>query len=120
MFRPGSWRICTFALVRRLPEQASKTTIWRVLTDADADAFDAAAGRWLMGLARPGSVPGAGSCGDSPALMRVRLDGMTIRGAKGNQMHPLAALAGPDAATSVVAAQAEAAHSQARRTAMLH
>jgi predicted transposase YbfD/YdcC len=88
----------------------SKTTIWRVLTDADADAFDAAVGRWLMGLARPISVPGAGGCGDSPALMQVRLDGKTIRGAKdaeGNQRHLLAALVGPDAATSVVAAQAE-------------
>ena len=29
----------------------SKTTIWRVLTDADAGAFDVAVGRWLMSLA---------------------------------------------------------------------
>ena len=29
----------------------SKTTIWRVLTDADAEAFDAAVGTWLMNLA---------------------------------------------------------------------
>jgi predicted transposase YbfD/YdcC len=44
------------------------------------------------------------------ALMQVRLDGKAIRGAKdadGNQVRLLAALAGPDAATSVVAAQAE-------------
>src|SRR5260370_7442305 len=42
--------------------------------------------------------------------MPVRLDGKTIRGAKddeGNQRHLLAALAGPDAATSAIAAQAE-------------
>ena len=42
--------------------------------------------------------------------MQVRLDGKAIRGAKdadGNQVRLLAALAGPDAATSVVAAQAE-------------
>ena len=35
----------------------SKTTIWRVLTDADAGAFDVAVGTWLMNLAgfsRPG------------------------------------------------------------------
>jgi hypothetical protein len=29
----------------------SKTTIWRVLTDADTEAFDAAVGTWLMNLA---------------------------------------------------------------------
>ena len=42
--------------------------------------------------------------------MQVRLDGKAIRGAKdadGNQVRLLAALVGPDAATSVVAAQAE-------------
>jgi predicted transposase YbfD/YdcC len=88
----------------------SKTTIWRVLTDADAEAFDAAVGRWLMGLAGLTTAPGADDCGDSPALMQVRLDGKTIRGAKdteGNQRHLLAALVGPDAAHSVVAAQTE-------------
>lgn len=43
-------------------------------------------------------------------LMQVRLDGKAIRGAKeadGNQVRLLAALAGPGAAASVVAAQAE-------------
>ena len=29
----------------------SKSTIWRVLTDADAEAFDVAVGTWLMNLA---------------------------------------------------------------------
>jgi hypothetical protein len=29
----------------------SKTTIWRVLTDAGAGAFDVAAGTWLMNVA---------------------------------------------------------------------
>jgi len=85
----------------------SKTTIWRVLTDTDAEAFDAVVGRWLTGLAGLTTPPAAS---DAPALMQVRLDGKTIRGAKdaeGNQTHLLAALAGPDAASSVVAAQAE-------------
>lgn len=43
-------------------------------------------------------------------FMQVRLDGKTLRGARdadGNQRHLLAALVGPDAAASVVAAQAE-------------
>jgi predicted transposase YbfD/YdcC len=93
----------------------SKTTIWRVLSEADAEAFDAVVGRWLMSLAgfiTPSPTTSADN-GDSEgcaALMQVRLDGKTLRGAKdaaGNQTHLLAALVGPDAATSVVAAQTE-------------
>src|SRR5260370_11770302 len=45
-----------------------------------------------------------------PTLMQVRLDGKAIRGAEacdGNQVRLLAAVMGPDAAASVVAAQAE-------------
>ena len=47
---------------------------------------------------------------DHAGLVPVRLDGKTIRGAKdaeGNQRHLLAALVGPAAESSVVAAQAE-------------
>src|SRR5207247_2062412 len=81
----------------------SKTTIWRVLTGADPEMFDAAVGAWLMnaaGFAAPVAgvaddrMPGRG------ALMQVRLDGKAIRGAKdadGNQVRLLAALVGPDA-----------------------
>jgi predicted transposase YbfD/YdcC len=92
----------------------SKTTIWRVLTDADTEAFDAAVGTWLMNLA--GFTTPATASRDtgeeerSRALMQVRLDGKAIRGARdadGNQVGLLAALVGPDAASSVVAAQAE-------------
>jgi predicted transposase YbfD/YdcC len=92
----------------------SKTTIWRVLTDADPGILDAAVGTWLMNLA--GLAGHAPSCREAgaedcpPALMQVRLDGKAIRGAKdadGNQVRLLAALVGPDAAASVVAAQAE-------------
>ena len=91
----------------------SKTTIWRVLTDADAGAFDVAVGTWLMSLA--GFTAPAGASRDAgeddcpPALMQVRLDGKAIRGARdadGNQVRLLAALVGPHAA-SVVAAQTE-------------
>jgi predicted transposase YbfD/YdcC len=92
----------------------SKTTIWRVLTDADAGAFDVAVGTWLMSLAgfttpaTAGRDAGEEDC--PPALMQVRLDGKAVRGARdadGNQVRLLAALVGPDAAASVVAAQAE-------------
>jgi predicted transposase YbfD/YdcC len=92
----------------------SKTTIWRVLTDADAGAFDVAAGTWLMNAAgfttAAAASRGAGEEDCPPALMQVRLDGKAVRGAKdaeGNQVRLLAALVGPDAATSVIAAQAE-------------
>jgi hypothetical protein len=94
----------------------SKATIWRVVTDADADVLDAAAGSWLMSslLSEPagqGEVAGAGADQDDLAeLMPVRLDGTTVRGARdaaGNQRHLLAALAGRTAQCPVVAAQAE-------------
>jgi predicted transposase YbfD/YdcC len=92
----------------------SKTTIWRVLTDADAGAFDVAVGTWLMDLAGFTAPAAAGrdtGGEDCPkTLMQVRLDGKAVRGATdagGNQVRLLAALADPDAATSVVAAQAE-------------
>jgi predicted transposase YbfD/YdcC len=86
----------------------SRATIWRVVTDADAEVFDATVGRWLMSWQAAGQREGAG--GDDPAgLVPVRLDGKTVRGAKdaeGNQRHLLAALAGP-ARSPVIAAQAE-------------
>ena len=88
----------------------SKATIWRVVTDADADVFDATVGSWLMSTLL--SEPAArGAEGDDPAqLIPVRLDGKTVRGAlddAGNQRHLLAALVGRTAQTSVIAAQAE-------------
>jgi hypothetical protein len=90
-----------------------RTTIWRVLTDADPEMFGAAVGTWLMnaaGFAAPAAGEADGSGPGRGALMQVRLDGKAVRGAKdadGNQVRLLAALAGPDAAGSVVAAQAE-------------
>jgi len=91
----------------------SKATIWRVVTDADAQVLDATAGEWLMSglLAEPAGPHGAAERDDPAGLMPVRLDGKTVRGAKhaeGNQRHLLAALAGPAAQSPVVAAQAEA------------
>jgi predicted transposase YbfD/YdcC len=86
----------------------SKTTIWRVLTDTGTGELDAAAGTWLMDLAGLAG-PDAGQEEDPPALTQVRLDGKAVRGARnpdGTQVRLLAALVGPDAASSVVAAQA--------------
>ena len=91
----------------------SKTTIWRVLTGAGPEMFDAAAGAWLMNVAGFATSAAGGADDRVPghgALMQVRLDGKAIRGAKdadGSQVRLLAALVGPDAAASVVAAQAE-------------
>ena len=86
----------------------SKTTIWRVMTDAGAGELDTAAGTWLMDLAGLAG-PDAGEENGLPALVQVRLDGKAVRGARnadGTQVRLLAALAGPDAASSVIAAQA--------------
>jgi predicted transposase YbfD/YdcC len=88
----------------------SKTAIWRVLTGSGAGALDAAVGAWLMDLAGLDAPAVAGEDGCPPPLVQVRLDGKAIRGAKdadGSQVRLLAAMAGPDAATSVIAAQAE-------------
>ena len=70
----------------------SKTTIWRVLTDADAGAFDVAVGTWLLSLAGFTTPTTAGrEAGEKDCLltlMQVRLDGKAIRGTKdadGNQ-----------------------------------
>ena len=86
----------------------SKATIWRVITDADPEAFDATVGRWLM--SRQTARKGEGAGDDPAGLVPVRLDGKTVRGARdaeGNQRHLLAALAGPAAPSAVIAAQAE-------------
>ena len=87
----------------------SKTTIWRVLTDAGTEELDAAAGTWLTGLAGLAGPPERVQESCPPALTQVRLDGKAVRGARnpdGTQVRLLAALVGPDAASSVVAAQA--------------
>jgi predicted transposase YbfD/YdcC len=87
----------------------SKATIWRVVTDADAEVFDATVGRWLRSRQAAAQGDGAGG-GDPAGLVPVRRDGKTIRGAKdaeGNQRHLLAVLAGAAAQPPVIAAQAE-------------
>ena len=93
----------------------SKATIWRVVTGADAPAADAVVGAWLMARAACGDdgglsmPPAAGRdlAGRQEPLVQVRVDGKTVRGAKGadgSQVHLLAALAGEP---GVVAAQTE-------------
>jgi Transposase DDE domain len=84
------------------------------MTDAGAGELDAAIGTWLMNLAGlevPAAAgPDAGEDDRPPALTQARLDGKAVRGARnpdGTQVRLLAALVGPDAAGSVIAAQAE-------------
>lgn len=92
---------------------ASRATIWRVLTGADPEAFDAAVGQWLTRGLRAQDEADQHTPGeqDGPVLMtQVRLDGKTIRGARdaeGNQVHLLAALVGRPGHTTVVTAQTE-------------
>jgi predicted transposase YbfD/YdcC len=91
----------------------SKATIWRVVTDADAEAFDAVVGAWLQtcqAVREEEAADGGDDDDDAPGLVPVRLDGKTIRGAKdadGNQRHLLAALSGCPGQPQVIAAQAE-------------
>jgi predicted transposase YbfD/YdcC len=91
----------------------SKSTIWRVMTDADPDVFDTVVGTWLMNhTAWDGPAASEGEQAEL-TMVQVRLDGKTVRGAKdfdGNQVHLLAALvgpAGPKPTSAVVAAQTE-------------
>ncbi|WP_406036619.1 ISAs1 family transposase [Micromonospora sp. NBC_00898] len=114
------------ALRRRLYERGggkptvrfppSKATIWRVVTDTDAQTFDQVVGTWLMTRMadeRPDTAPDAAGepDGSGPSgLMQVRLDGKVVRGATdadGTQVHLLAALAGRPGDVTVVAAQTQ-------------
>ena len=104
----------------------SKTTIWRVLTDADGEAFDAAIGTWLMNnLLTCAAAPEPSGQADGQVRnepMQVRLDGKTVRGAKsadGSQLHLLAAVVGPPGpapVASVVVAQAEVPDAKPKET----
>ncbi len=76
----------------------SKSTLWRVLTGADAAAVDAAIGAWLhaQAAARDRADPGnaAGQEADETTLVAIAVDGKTVRGAidaDGAQVHLLAA-----------------------------
>ena len=69
----------------------SKTTVWRVLTGADAAAVDAAVGAWLAEQASAVETSAGSHARD---LAAVAVDGKTVRGAvdaEGNQTHLLAA-----------------------------
>lgn len=90
----------------------SKATLWRVVTDVDAELVDEVVGAWLAERARlnvsaPAGVgpepsaaggdrrsaePASGQ--DQPTLMAIAVDGKALRGATdehGNQVHLLAA-----------------------------
>jgi predicted transposase YbfD/YdcC len=100
----------------------SKTTLWRVLTGADAAAVDAAVGAWLVQRAAQratqGAAQGAGSApaaagghtitpGPGSELVAIAVDGKTVRGAidaEGQQVHLLAAATHTD---SLVLGQVE-------------
>ncbi|GAA0425566.1 ISAs1 family transposase [Acrocarpospora corrugata] len=98
-----------------------RTTIWRILTDTDGDALDAAIGVWLTTalstcVGTRSEAEGQACATEPPA--HLRLDGKTVRGAKddqGNQRHLLAVMMGPPD-KAVVAAQAEVEGAKPRET----
>jgi predicted transposase YbfD/YdcC len=74
----------------------SKTTLWRVLTRADAAAVDAAVGAWLTAqtAARQAADHSWHEWPAETGLVAVAVDGKTVRAAidsEGNQTHLLAA-----------------------------
>lgn len=75
----------------------STSTLWRVLTGADAAAVDAAVGAWLHAHAAARDHADTGSAAGQapePALVAIAVDGKTVRGAvdaDGAQVHLLAA-----------------------------
>ncbi|WP_405084092.1 ISAs1 family transposase [Microbispora sp. NBC_01389] len=94
------------------------TTIWRVLTDTDADTPDAAIGTWLTTNLSTCMNAGDETDQEGTPLAHLRLDGKTVRGAKndnGTQRHLLAVMLGPPD-TAVVAAQAEVDGAKPRET----
>ncbi len=97
-------------LYARPARSPSKTTLWRVLTGADAAAVDAVVGAWLLAqaTARTPRPPDPGA-DESPgeALVAVAVDAKTVRGAldaNGAQVHLMAAATHQD---SLVLAQVE-------------
>jgi predicted transposase YbfD/YdcC len=97
----------------------SRSTIWRVCTDADPRALDTAIGLWTA-CRRSGQAtsidprPAPNEAPDPQPGMQLRLDGKTVCGAvdaDGDQLHLLAALAGhaQPGAPTVVLGQAEVA-----------
>jgi DDE_Tnp_1-associated/Transposase DDE domain len=81
-------------LYGRCCDPPSKTTIWRVVTGADAAAVDAVIGAWLAAQATAREFPKPEPDDDTPALVAIAVDGKTVRGAidaQGNQVHLLAA-----------------------------
>lgn len=82
----------------------SKSTLWRVLTGADAAAVDAAVGAGLHAQAAARDRAGPGAVArrepDEAPLVAIAVDGKTVRGAlgaDGAQVHLLAAAAHADA-----------------------
>jgi predicted transposase YbfD/YdcC len=72
----------------------SRSTIWRVCTDTDADVLDAVIAEWTA--SQQAAKHEHDGTADSPA--QLRLDGKTVRGAidtAGEQLHLLSAVAGP-------------------------
>jgi predicted transposase YbfD/YdcC len=94
LLTPLYGRVPGCPLITKFP---SKTTLWRVLTRADAAAVDAAVGAWLNAQAAARGAATDHSSHETPAkpaLVAVAVDGKTVRGAidsDGNQVHLLAA-----------------------------
>jgi predicted transposase YbfD/YdcC len=89
-------------LYGRCRQAPTKTTIWRVVTGADAATVDAIIGAWLLAHAAAVTatpVPDPSVPDDADVLVAIAVDGKTVRGAvdgEGNQIHLMAAVTHDD------------------------
>lgn len=107
-----------YARCGRRPAAPSKSTIWRVVTGADADAVDAVVGSWLAsrkgigveGTPRPADADEKEGGGAVTPRAVIAVDGKRVRGAvdaDGNAVHLLAAATHGD---GLVLAQTDVHH----------
>jgi predicted transposase YbfD/YdcC len=115
---PAQVRADLYARAGAVPAPApGKTTLWRVLSAADADTLDDAIGSWLTATRRTDDDTTSAVGGQQP-LTHLRLDGKTVRGATdsdGSQRHLLALMSGPPG-KAIVAAQSEVDGAKPRET----
>lgn len=96
---------CEAARIAAGPPSAS--TIWRVLTGADAGALDAAVGAWLLDQAALEEPPPGEEDEEGTALSAWAVDGKAVRGAKDTDGKALRLLAAMEHGRQLVLGQVQ-------------
>jgi predicted transposase YbfD/YdcC len=121
---PADMVACLYVAAGAAPTAGpSKTTVWRVLTGADAAAVDAAIGAWLAERAHHTADTGAGTGADTDTDSTVVVAQVEV-GAKSNEIPMFAPLLDQLAATGIdlhrVVITADALHCQRAHAQWLH